>query len=295
VSLGVRPEVVVLDAEVGNSTHTEEFAQVYPERFFQCYIAEQQMTASAVGMSVRRLKPFAATFAAFWTRAHDFVRMAAVSQARLALIGTHCGVEIGEDGPSQMGLEDLAMMRSVHGSTVLYPSDATSAAALTVAMADLPGISYLRATRGAYPVLYGVDELFPIGGSKTLVSSAGDTVTLIGAGVTVHECLAAAAQLRDAGVPARVIDMYSVKPLDCAGLLRAVAETEALVVVEDHHPQGGLGEAVLGELARRGVEVPVVHRAVQSMPGSGTPAECLDAAGISASHIVRTVEHLLKP
>ena len=287
VALGVRPEIVVLDAEVGNSTHTEDFGKAYPDRFFQSYIAEQQMVATAVGMAVRGYRPYATTFAAFLTRAHDFIRMAAISQVSMALCGTHCGVEIGEDGPSQMGLEDLAMMRSVHGSTVLYPSDATSAAALTAAMADLDGISYLRVTRGGYPVLYDASERFPVGGSKTLRGGGPeDRVTLVGAGVTVHECLKAAEELAAQGIPARVIDLYSVKPLDAEALLRAARETGGLVVVEDHHPEGGIGEAVLAALAALG-EVPAfAHLAVRGLPGSGTPAELLAAAGISGDSIV---------
>ena len=285
VALGARPEILALDAEVGNSTHSEDFGKAYPERFFQTYIAEQQMIATAVGFAVRGFRPYATTFAAFLTRAHDFIRMAAVSQVSLALCGTHCGVEIGPDGPSQMGLEDLAMMRSVHGSTVLYPSDATSAAALTIAMADLDGISYLRTTRGAYPVLYGADEEFPVGGSKTLRGGDRDQVTLVGAGVTVHECLKAADLLSEQGVPARVVDLYSVKPVDAETLLRAARETGALVVAEDHHPQGGLGEAVLSALAAVGSHPAFAHLAVRNLPGSGTPAELLDAAGIGADSI----------
>lgn len=286
VALGVRPEVVALDAEVGNSTHSEDFGKAYPDRFFQCYIAEQQMVATAVGFSVRGYRPYATTFAAFLTRAADFIRMAAISQADLVLCGTHCGVEIGADGPSQMGVEDLSMMRAVHGSTVLYPSDATSAAALTVAAADLPGISYLRATRGSYPVLYGPGEEFPVGGSKTLRGGgADDQVTLVGAGVTLHECLAAADQLAADGVRARVIDLYSVKPVDAEALLRAARETGALVVAEDHHPEGGLGEAVLSVLAPLGAHPAWAHLAVRNLPGSGTPDELLDAAGISARAI----------
>ncbi|NYI07955.1 transketolase [Allostreptomyces psammosilenae] len=285
-ALGARPEVVALDAEVGNSTHAEEFGKVHPERYFQTFIAEQAMIAAAVGLSVRGYRPFASTFAAFLTRAHDFVRMAAISQATLALSGSHCGVEIGEDGPSQMGLEDLAMMRSVQGSTVLYPSDATSATALTAAMADLPGISYLRTTRGKYPVLYPADEPFPVGGCKILRSSGTeDHVTLVGAGVTVHECLAAADDLSQRGIRARVIDLYSVKPVDDETLRRAVAETGALVVVEDHHPEGGLGEAVLSALAPHGGTGRFAHLAVRELPASGSSAELLEAAGISARHI----------
>ena len=209
-----RPEVVALDGEVSNSTHADEFAKAYPGRYFEMFIAEQQMIAAAVGLSVRHYVPFASTFAAFFTRAYDFIRMAAISQADIRLSGSHAGVEIGADGPSQMALEDLAMMRAVHGSTVLYPSDATSTAALVRAMADRPGISYLRTTRGAYPVLYDSAEAFPVGGSKVLRSGPDDAVTLIGAGVTLHACLAAADLLAGEGIHARVIDLYSVAPID---------------------------------------------------------------------------------
>jgi len=296
VALGeARPEVVALDAEVGNSTHSEDFAKAFPDRFFQSYIAEQQMVATAVGLAVRGYRPFATTFAAFLTRAHDFIRMAAVSQVTMALCGTHCGVEIGQDGPSQMGLEDLAMMRSVHGATVLYPSDATSTAALTIAMADLDGISYLRTTRGAYPVLYEPDEQFPVGGSKTpRTSGTDDQVTLVGAGVTVHECLKAADALAQRGIAARVLDLYSVQPLDAPALLRAARETGALVVAEDHHPQGGIGEAVLSALAAVGSHPAFAHLAVRNLPASGTPAELLDTAGIGAESIAHAARSLVE-
>ncbi|MFD4942382.1 transketolase [Streptomyces sp. NPDC058409] len=291
-AIGARPDIVALDAEVGNSTHAEDFGKAHPERYFQMYIAEQQMIACAVGMAARGYRPYATTFAAFLTRAHDFIRMAAVSQISMSLCGTHCGVEIGADGPSQMGLEDIAMMRAVHGSTVLYPSDATSAAALTAAMAYLDGISYLRTTRGAYPVLYAPDETFPVGGSKTLRASDSDKVTLIGAGVTLHECLAAADRLAAENIPVRVVDLYSVKPLDLDTIARAAQETGALVVVEDHHPEGGLGEAVLSALAAQRLAPAVVHLAVRNLPGSGTPSELLDIAGISRTHIIRTAQDL---
>ena len=292
-ALGARPDVVVFDAEVGNSTFTETFGKAHPDRFFQSFIAEQQMIAGALGMAVSGLRPYAATFAAFLTRAHDFIRMAAITGADLALVGTHCGVEIGPDGPSQMGVEDIAMMRSVLGSTVLYPSDGPSAAALTAAMADVPGISYLRATRGDYPVLYGPQETFPVGGSKTHRAAAGDRVTLIGAGVTLHECLKAREDLTADGIATRVVDLYSVKPLDSQTIGRCASETGALVVVEDHHPEGGIGEAVLAALSDLGMAVPVVRLAVTTLPGSGTPAECLDAAGISAAHITHAARKLV--
>ena len=294
VALGARPEVVAIDGEVGNSTYTDKFGKAYPERFFQMYISEQQMIGTAVGMSVRGYVPFAATFAAFFTRAYDFIRMAAVSEADIRLCGSHAGTEIGQDGPSQMGLEDLAAMRAVHGSTVLYPSDANSAAALTAAMADLTGVSYLRTTRGAYPVLYGADESFPVGGSKVLRLSGDDRVLLAGAGVTLHTCLEAAERLAERGVPARVIDLYSVKPMDAGGLAAAArAAGRRIVVVEDHYPEGGLGEAVLAALAPFDEVFRVEHLAVRGLPGSGTPAELMAAAGISAGDVEAAALRLL--
>ncbi len=281
-----RPDVVVLDGEVADSTRTEYFAHDHPERFFECYIAEQQMVAAAVGMQVRGWTPFATTFAAFHTRAYDFVRMAAVSRADLCLVGTHAGVEIGQDGPSQMGLEDLAAYRAVHGSTVLYPCDANQTAVLVAAMADLKGIRYLRATRGDTPVIYEPGEDFPVGGSRVLRSGPDDDVTIVGAGVTVHQALAAADQLAERGVAARVIDLYSVKPVDAETLHRAAADTGRLVTVEDHWAEGGLGDAVLASFDG-GVPVPRFARlAVREMPVSGTPAEELHAAGIDAGGIV---------
>lgn len=284
-ALGARPDVVALDGEVGNSTYSETFQEKYPERYFEMYIAEQMLVAAAVGFSVRGYVPFASTFAAFFSRAYDFVRMAGISEANLRLAGSHAGVEIGEDGPSQMALEDLASLRAIHSSTVLYPSDATAAAKLTQVMADTKGIVFMRTTRGSYPVLYPSSEEFEVGGSKVLRHSGEDQVTLIGAGVTLHEALAAADTLRDQhGIAARVIDLYSVKPVDRATLLRAAEETGALVVVEDHYPEGGIGAAVLEALADR---TPAFkHLAVKGLPTSGEPAQLLDAAGISATHIV---------
>jgi transketolase len=293
-AIGASPDVIVLDGEVGNSTHTEDFAKVHPERYFEMFIAEQQLVAAAVGLSVRGYVPFAATFAAFFTRAYDFIRMAAISQADIRLSGSHAGVEIGADGPSQMALEDLAMMRAVHGSTVLYPSDGTSAARLVQEMSDTDGIVYMRTTRGAYPVLYGPDEEFPVGGSKLVSSSPDDQVTLIGAGVTLHQCLAAADELAADGISARVLDLYSVKPIDTQALLDAVDATGGrLVVAEDHYPAGGLGSAVLDALNEAGRPVQVSHLAVRDLPSSGTPAELLDAAGISASHIAQAARDRL--
>lgn len=287
------PKVVALDAEVSNSTGTGDFVKALPERYFEMYIAEQQLIGAATGLSVRGYKPFASTFAAFLTRAFDFIRMGAISQADLRIAGSHAGVEIGADGPSQMALEDLAMMRAVEGSTVLYPSDATSTADLVARMAATDGISYLRTTRGGYPVLYGSDESFPIGGSKVLRS--GDRVTIVGAGVTVHQGLAAAERLAGQGIEATVIDAYSVKPLDAATIAGAVRATGGrLVVAEDHHAQGGLGEAVLSGLAGAGIAgLDVAHLAVRGIPGSGTGAELLHWAGIDADGIVAAARRLI--
>ncbi|MDN2496595.1 transketolase [Nocardia nova] len=293
-ALGVRPDVVALDADVSNSTGADHFAREYPEKFFEMFIAEQQLVAAAVGLAARGYVPYASTFAAFWSRAYDFIRMAGVSDAGINLCGSHAGTEIGPDGPSQMGLEDLAAMQAVHGSTVLYPADAVAIAHLVAAMADTPGVCYLRTTRGAYPVLYDNDESFPVGGAKVLRTSDADVVALLGAGVTVHECLHAAGTLAGEGVSARVIDLYSVKPLDVAILARAAHDTGGrLVVVEDHYPQGGLGAAVLASLTELEIPVRWAHLAVTDLPGSGTPAEQLDAAGISARHIAAAAHRLV--
>jgi transketolase len=279
---------------VDNSTHLEEFAKAHPERYFEIYIVEQQLVAAAVGLAVRGYIPFAATFAAFLSRAYDFIRMSAVSQANIRLCGSHSGVEIGADGPSQMALEDLAMRRAVRGTTVMYPSDATSAAYLTEQMAERTGIVYMRTTRGAYPVLYGPDEAFPIGGAKVVRSSPDDQVTLIGAGVTLHNCLAAADQLAGDGIRARIVDLYSVKPIDTQTLLEAAAATgDRIVVAEDHYPAGGIGSAVLDAFNDAGHPVRVSHLAVRDLPGSGTPAELMAAAGISAGQIAQAARDLL--
>src|SRR6516225_7344213 len=288
VALGARdPKVVALDGEVKNSTFALEFAQAYPDRYFEMYIAEQQMVAAATGLAVRGYAAFASTFAAFWTRAHDFIRMAAISGVSLRLTGSHAGVEIGADGPSQMGLEDLAMMRAVHGSTVLYPADGTSTAALVEAMAATSGVSYLRTTRGSYPGLYPAGEQFPVGSSKLLRSSDHDQVTLVGAGVTLHACLRAADILAADGITARVIDCYSVKPIDTGTLTAAADATSGrIVVAEDHRPEGGLGSAVTDALlAARRSGLSIAHLAVRDLPGSGSGQELLAWAGIDASHI----------
>lgn len=280
-----RDDVVALDGEVGDSTRLEYFAKEHPERYIECYIAEQQMVADAVGVAARGWLPFASTFAAFLTRAHDFVRMAAISGSGLNLVGSHAGVAIGQDGPSQMGLEDLAMMRAVHGSTVLYPCDANQTARLVAAMAGLEGIRYLRTSRGKSPVIYGPDEEFPVGGSKVLRSSGQDRLTLVAAGVTVPEALAAADALAEEGIAVRVVDLYSVKPVDVETLRTAAEETGCLMTVEDHHPEGGLGDAV-AEAFGDGRPVPrLIRLAVRNMPGSAGPEEQLHAAGIDAASI----------
>ncbi|KAA0930252.1 transketolase [Streptomyces apricus] len=289
-----RDDVVALDGEVGDSTRAEFFAKEHPDRFFETYIAEQQLVASAVGLAVRGRVPFASSFAAFLTRAHDFVRMAAVSGAGVNVVGSHAGVAIGEDGPSQMGVEDLAMFRAVHGSTVLYPCDAHQTAALVAAMADLDGIRYLRTSRGKTPVLYGPDEEFPVGGSKVLRSSPDDRLTVVAAGVTVHEALKAADALAADGIPVRVIDLYSVKPVDRETLRTAAEQTGCLLTVEDHHPEGGLGDAVV-EAFLDGRPTPrLVRLAVRDMPGSATPAEQVHAAGIDAESVAAAVQLLVE-
>ncbi|MFI1290992.1 transketolase [Streptomyces sp. NPDC020792] len=289
-----RGDVVALDGEVGDSTRSEFFAKEHPERYFECYIAEQQMVAAAVGMARRGWVPYASTFAAFLTRAHDFVRMASVSGSGINLNGSHAGTAIGQDGPSQMGLEDLAMMRAVHGSTVLYPCDANQAAELVARMADLDGVRYLRTSRGASPVLYGPEEEFPVGGSKVLRSSARDRLTVVAAGVTLHEALAAADALGRDGVAVRVIDLYSVKPVDRDTLRKAAEDTGCLLTVEDHHAEGGIGDAVLDAFTD-GRPVPrLVRLAVREMPGSASPAEQLHAAGIDAESIAAAARLLVE-
>jgi transketolase len=283
-------KVVALDGEVSNSTFAEEFAKAIPERYFEMFIAEQQLVAAAIGLQVRGWIPFASTFAAFLSRAYDFVRMAAISQANIRLCGSHAGVSIGEDGPSQMALEDIASIRAIHGSTVLYPSDGNQTAKLVAAMADLDGISFMRTTRGNTAVIYGPEEEFPVGGSK--IVRDGEDVTVVGAGITLHEALKAAETLAGEGISALVLDLYSVKPIDEAGLRAAAEATNGRVlVVEDHWPEGGLGEAVLAALV--GEELRFEHLAVREMPGSGKPEELLAAAKIDATAIVEAARRLV--
>jgi transketolase len=284
--------VVALDAEVGNSTYAERFGVKHPDRFFEMFIAEQQMVAAAVGMQTRGWKPFASTFGAFLSRAYDFVRMAAISDADLKLCGSHVGVSIGPDGPSQMALEDIASLRAVFGSVILYPSDPNQTVWLLDAMREHRGIGYMRSTREALPTLYAADEEFRIGGSRTLRTGDEDAVTLIGAGITLHECLAAADELAGRGISARVIDLYSVKPVDAETLIAAAKETQALVTAEDHWAEGGIGEVVATVLADAGVSTSLERLAVTERPGSGPPEALLAAAGIDAAHIVAAAERI---
>ncbi|MFE9647601.1 transketolase [Streptomyces sp. NPDC006365] len=289
-----RGDIVALDGEVSDSTRSEYFAKEHPDRFFECYIAEQQLVAAAVGLAARGWVPYVSTFAAFLTRAHDFVRMASISGSGINLIGSHAGVAIGQDGPSQMGLEDLAMFRSLHDSTVLYPCDANQTAHLVAAMAGCEGIRYLRTSRGPSPVVYGPNEEFPIGGSKVLRVSAQDRLTLVAAGATVHEALTAADLLAADGIPVQVIDLYSVKPVDRRTLREAAEHTGCLITVEDHREEGGLGDAVLDAFLDGRPMPRLVRLAVRTMPGSASPAEQLHAAGIDAEAIAASAKLLVE-
>jgi transketolase len=290
---GHRPDLVVLDGEVGNSTHTEDFLAVAPERFLELYIAEQTMVGVQTGLQALGKTAFAATFGAFLTRAGDFVRMGAISRADLRICGSHAGVSIGEDGPSQMAVEDLSFFRALNGSTVLYPADGTATVKLVATMCDLSGISYIRTTREATPPLYGPDEEFPVGGSKTLRSSDHDIATVVGAGITLHEALKAADALAEEGSHIRVIDVYSVKPIDAAALRAALEQTGSIVVVEDHRVEGGIGDAVLDALAATGpLSGRVEKLAVTQMPGSGTAHEMRAWAGIDAAAITAAIRRL---
>jgi transketolase len=286
------PRVVSLDGEVSNSTMSERFQKAYPGRFFEMYVAEQNMAGAALGLACRKKIPFVSTFAAFWTRAFDQIRMSQYSDPNLKFVGSHAGVSIGQDGPSQMGLEDLAMFRTVLDSVVLYPCDAVSTEKLVEAAAQHQGIVYIRTTREATPILYNSQEEFAIGGSRVLRQSEKDAVTLITAGITVFEALKAYEELLKLGITARVIDLYSIKPLDRAALRAAAQDTRAIVTVEDHYAQGGLGEAVAAALAR--AEIPVHIMAVRQKPKSGLPAELLDYEEISARAMVQKVREILR-
>jgi transketolase len=288
----IRGDVVALDGEVSNSTHSELFREAHEDRYFEMFIAEQQMIAAAVGMQVRGWVPFASTFSAFFTRAYDFIRMAAISRANIRLSGSHAGVSIGEDGPSQMALEDLAAFRAVHGSTVLHPSDANQTAKLVAAMADRDGISFIRTLRGKTEVRTPADEDVAIGGSR--VVRDGDDVAIVACGITLGEAVDAAERLAGDGIEARVIDAYSIKPIDADTLRAAARECGAIVTVEDHWPEGGLGDAVLEALAEAD-DRPHVHKlAVREMPTSGTPDELLHAAGIDADGIADAARTLAR-
>jgi transketolase len=279
---------------VKNSTFSEVFQNAYPDHFYQGFIAEQNLVSVAAGLAARGKVPFADTFACFLARAYDNVRMAAISRSNINLCGSHCGVSIGEDGPSQMALEDLAIFRAVHSSAVLYPSDAMSTERLVEAMARRSGINYLRTSRPKTPILYSKDERFPIPGFKVPRQSAQDKVTVIGAGITLHEAIKAADELKSQGTAVRVIDLYCVKPIDGKALAEQIKTTAGrLVTVEDHWPEGGIGEAVLGALAQAGA-APSKYRmlAVRDMPHSGKPDELVDAYGISARHIAAAVREI---
>ena len=288
----VNPLVVVLDADVKNSTFTEKFAKQFPDRFFENFIAEQNMVGTAVGLASQGKIAFAATFACFLTRAYDFIRMAAISHSNIKLMGSHVGVSIGEDGPSQMGLEDLAMMSAQPGVVVLYPSDGVSTHWLTALAAEHRGMVYIRTGRPKTGILYKNDEQFMIGGSKVLRQSASDRLTVAGGGVTVFEALKAYDELVKEGISIRVMDLYSIKPIDREMLLTSARATQnTILTVEDHYKHGGLGDAVSSAVGSEGIKV---HRmAVTEIPHSGKPEELLDRYGISAKHIVEKVRLLV--
>ncbi len=285
------PEVVALDGDTKNSTYSQDFLAEFPDRFVECFIAEQNMIGAALGFSALGKIPFSSTFAAFLTRAYDQIRMGSISRANLKICGSHAGVSIGEDGPSQMGLEDLAMMRAVAGSTVFYPSDAVSSERIVALAAQTPGIVYIRTTRPATPILYGNDESFRVGGSRVLRTGDNDQATLVGAGITLHEALRASDELLAQGIAVRVIDLYCVKPVDRETLLQAADDTGLVVTVEDHYPEGGLGDAVAEVLS--GTDCIVTKMAVTGLPQSGPPEALREAFGISSERIVQQVRSLL--
>jgi transketolase len=284
------PDIVSLDGEVSNSTRAERFKDAYPARFFEMFIAEQNMVGAALGLSCRGKIPFVSTFAAFLSRAFDQIRMSRYSDPNIKFVGSHAGVSIGQDGPSQMGLEDLAMFRTVLDSVVLYPSDAVSAEKLVEQAAEHRGIVYIRTTRGGTPILYDATEAFPIGGSKVLRRSAEDAVAVVAAGITVHEALQAYDTLAEEGIAIRVIDLYCIKPADEATLQEAARQTQAILTVEDHYAEGGLGEAVRSALAT--ARVAVYSLAVRRKPKSGKTGELLDYEEISAGAIVKHVKRI---
>jgi transketolase len=285
----VDPRAVALDGDTKNSTFADKFFKKFPERSVECFIAEQNLVAVSMGFATRGHVPFASTFAAFFTRAADQIRVAGISQSNIKLAGSHVGISIGEDGPSQMALEDLALMRAIVGSTVLYPAEAVATEKLMEQMALHKGICFLRTSRPKTPVIYSNDEPFPIGGAKVL--RTGDKVTVVGAGVTLFEALKAADQLKADGINITVIDAYSIKPLGRAEILAAAQKTHNTVItVEDHYAEGGLGDAVAGELSSEGIKV---HKlAVVGIPRSGHAAELMAAFGIDAAAIVKKVKSL---
>ncbi len=290
----VNPHLVAISGDVKNSTFSEIFQDAFPSHFYQGYIAEQNLVSAGVGLAARGKVPFLDTFACFLSRAYDNVRMAAISRANINLCGSHAGISIGEDGPSQMALEDLAMFRAVHGSAVFYPSDAVCAERLTETMARRPGINYLRTSRPKTPILYSKDDKFPVPGFKVLRQSAQDRAVVFGAGITLYEALKAADDLKSQGIAVRVVDLYCLKPLDPQAIAAEVkAAGGRLVTVEDHWPEGGLGEAVLSALAEAGV-TPAKSRllAVSGMPHSGKEDELLEAFGISARHVAAAVREI---
>jgi transketolase len=287
----VDPRVIALDAELKNSTYTEDFLKEIPDRFIECYIAEQNIIGMAHGLSVRGKIPFCSTFASFLSRAYDQIRMASISGANIKYAGSHAGVSTGEDGPSQMGLEDLAMFRAVHDSTILYPADAVATERMVALAAQHAGMIYLRLTRPKTPILYSAADTFAIGGSHTLRSSADDEVAIIAAGITVYEALTAARLLEKDRITARVIDAYSLKPLDAKTVHQAAEETGAVLTVEDHYPEGGHGDAVLNVLA--GCSVSTRKLAVYNMPRSGDPETLMNHYGIGVSSIVAAVKEML--
>lgn len=286
------PEMVILDGEVSNSTYSEIFKEKYPDRFFEMFIAEQNMVGTALGLAIRGKLPFVSTFAAFLTRACDQIRMSRYSNANVKFCGSHAGVSIGEDGSSQMGLEDLALFRAINGSTVLYPADAVSTEKLVELMAEVKGIAYIRTTRKETAVLYRSDEVFRIGGCKVLRSSKTDQATIVAAGITVHEALKAYDELKANKIMVGVIDLYCVKPLDTGTLQQAAGKGRPILTVEDHYPEGGIGEAVASALSETAARVHSL--AVRKMPKSGKPGELLDYEEISSSAIVKKVKEIVK-
>ena len=290
----VDPRIVSLDAEVKNSTFAEIFKEKYPQRFYEMFIAEQNMVTVAVGLSKMGFVPFVSTFAAFFTRAFDQIRMSAYSRANIKFVGSHAGVSIGEDGPSQMGLEDFALFRSIFGSVVFCPADSVACQRLVEIAAENKGIFYLRTNRPATPVIYGNDESFKIGGSKVLKSSKSDKAVIISCGVTLFEAIKAADELKEEKINVRVVDAYSIKPIDEVTIRKSASEVDGnVIVVEDHYFDGGLGDAVLNVFAHK-KDIKVFKLAVSKMPMSGKSDELFDFEGISAEKIVKTVLKILQ-